>query len=345
MANNLKQRLGYAFGALTLLVASLPVQSINAAQITSRSITIGSSAPSASTTYTLTGTFPTTGTTIKSIQIQFCTTASGTCTASDLNAGSSTIGSITGLSGSWTNQSTANTLKITNGTGSTPTNPVTIPWSAVVNPTVANQSFYGRVTTYSDAAYTTPIDTGVVGLSTSNTINVTATVDEAITFCTGTSGITSSSCAGATGTNVNLGTLSDQTTGTGTSQIGISTNAGGGYAITYSGATLTSGAFTIDAMAAKTTSTTGVEQFGINLRSNTTPSVGVDPAGAGTTTPTADYNTSNQFRFLTGGASIASSASSDSFRLFTVSYIANVAGTTQTGTYSTSINYVATATF
>lgn len=143
---------------------------------------------------------------------------------------------------------------------------------------------------------------------------------------------------------MSLGTLTTSTTGSGTSQIGISTNASSGYSITVNGTTLTSGANNIDALATQTASAQGSEQFGINLRDNATPNVGADASGSGTATPTANYNTADQYRFVTGDL-VASKASPDAHRLFTVSYIANVAGDTAAGSYTSTLTYIATANF
>jgi hypothetical protein len=201
-----------------------------------------------------------------------------------------------------------------------------------------------RVTTYSDDAYTTAIDAGTVATGTVNQITVSASVDETLTFCTGTSGITTSSCAGATGSSVSLGSLTPSTTGSGTSQIGAATNAGSGYAVTVTGTTLTSGGNTITALASPTASTQGTEQFGMNLVANTTPAVGQAPDGSGTATAASGYGTANSFKFVSGDT-VASKVSSDDFRRFTVAYVANVANTTEPGAYQTALTYVCTATF
>ena len=130
--------------------------------------------------------------------------------------------------------------------------------------------------------------------------------------------------------------------------MGVGTNSVSGYSITVNGATLTCAACvgtpTITASSSQTASSIGSKQFGLNLRANTTPSVGVDPDGAGSATPTANYNTANQFRFVTGD-SVASSAAADQFRRFQVSYIANIDTATPAGTYTANMNYICTATF
>ncbi len=350
-------RAKYLLASVVLSLASLLLLApnvANAAQLTSRSLTLSTSNPAASaatTSYTFAFTTATTAT-FQSFAAQICTTASGTCTTPTGFSNSSSTFTSSTIAGTWAvSTATAGTLKATVSSGSASTTGGTaknIIFGNVQNPTTTNQTFFARMTLYSDTAYTTAVDTGTVAASTANQITVTATVDETLTFCTGTSGITNSSCAGATGTSVALGSLSPSSTNSGLSQIGVGTNGVSGYAITINGTTLTcptcSGSPTITALASQTASTTGTEQFGVNLRANTTPSVGVDPDGSGTATPTANYNTANQFRFVTADT-IASKASSDQFRRFQVSYIANIDTATEAGSYTSTMTYIATATF
>jgi hypothetical protein len=133
-------------------------------------------------------------------------------------------------------------------------------------------------------------------------------------------------------------------TASGTSVLAASTNGASGYSITVNGATLTSGANTITALGSGGTSTTGTEQFGLNLVSNTTPSVGAARSGTGTATAIANYGTANTFRFTTG-ESIASVAGPTNANTFTVSYIANIEGLTEAGVYTSNLTYIATANF
>lgn len=339
------------YGVLTaVLVLALLPASVSAAQITGRKFTLSNSNGDASAViYTFVSDALPTGTAVRSVKAEACTTASGACTtpAGFTGASSDISGQPTGLgaASSWTDDSNTGNLRITHASNVTaPSGAVGIAWTGVHNPTADNTTFYLRVTTYSDAAYSSALDSGTVAVSTAEQITVNATVDETLTFCTGTSGITNSSCAGATGNTVSLGTITPSTTGASTSQIGVSTNSSSGYAITVAGSTLTSGANNIDALAAQTGSVQGGEQFGINLRDNATPNIGTDVSGSGTATATASYNTADQFRFVTGDT-IASKGSSDAHRLFTVSYIANVAGNTPAGSYTTNLTFVATATF
>jgi hypothetical protein len=133
--------------------------------------------------------------------------------------------------------------------------------------------------------------------------------------------------------------------GTCTSVMAASTNATTGYAITVNGTTLTSGSNTITALAAQAASSTGTSQFGLNLRSNTSPAtVGADPSGGGSGSYTANYGTTNQYRFVTGD-SVASAAGATNANAFTVTYLANVPGSQAPGTYTAVMTYICTATY
>ena len=334
--------------ALTPLIGL--VSTAGAAQITSRSVTLSTSAPSATgVTYALsTAALPTT-TAVKSLQIQFCTTVSGTCTTPPgFSASSSTLATQpTGLgSGTgWTvNTATAGSLRIVNAANATASSgTVSVNWNGVVNPSTTNATFFGIITTYSDATWTTPIDTGTVALSTATQILVALTVGEALTFCAGTS-ITGQNCGTVSGSTVSLGNGSTTATASGTSVLAASTNATNGYSITVNGTTLTSGGSTITALATGTASTVGTKQFGINLVSNATPVVGTAVSGTGTGTATANYNTTNNFRFGTG-ETIASVGVPTNANAYTVSYIANIDGITPPGAYTSNLTYIATANY
>ncbi len=338
----------YGLAIAALLLASLPQAPAHAAaQLTARKATLGSSAVSpTSTTHKFDFTVATTGN-VGSIKFQYCTTPSGTCTMpSGLVSTSATLSAQTGATGfSIVNSSNGAPYITRTASSISASTAVSYTLSGVTNPSTANSTFYIRITTYASTDTTGgSTDTGVVATSTASQLSVSASVDETLTFCTGTSGITSSSCAGATGSSVDLGSLSPSTTGSATSQIGVSTNATSGYVITVNGSTLTSGSDTIAALASQTASTINTNQFGLNLRDNATPNVGSDVAGAGTATATANYNTVDQYRFVSGDQ-IASKASADNFRLFTVSYIANIAGSTPAGSYATTMTYIVTPTF
>jgi len=335
---------------LSLFSLNVSIPTASAAQITNRKITLSNSAGAATgVTYALTTDAMPTATAIRSVGVQMCTTASGACTlptgftstSSILSAQPTGLGAASG----WTvNAATAGELRIVNAANATvPSGAVAITWGTVTNPTATNTTFFARTTTYSDAAWTTPLDTGAMALSTAQQISVALAVNETLTFCTGTS-ITGQNCGTVAGSSVNLGTGSTSATASGTSVMAASTNATSGYSITVNGATLTSGANTLTALAAQTASTTGSSQFGLNLRANTTPSVGLAISGAGTGAATANYNTVDQYRFVTGD-SVASVVGPTNANTFTVSYIANIAGLTAPGNYTATMTYIATANF
>jgi len=322
------------FVSLAWLMAIVP-NNANAAIITGRTLTLGDSLGGASTTYTLTFTVTTTGTIIKSVAADICTTAEGTCTTpTGFDNSSSTISQPTNLgdASGWTvSTATSGSLRLYKTTNSTtPSGQQTLVFNTVTNPTANIDNFFARITTYSDDAYATPIDTGTVSASIADQDTVTVDISEVLTFTLDT-------------TTVNLGPLTADVTGTGTSTLTASTNAANGYSVTVSGNTLESGVNSITALAAQTASTTGTAQFGINLVNNATPNVGADPSG-GSGAGTNDYNDADLFRFVSGD-SIASTAGPSNTTTFTVSYIANVATTTAIGDYSTTLTYIVTGNF
>ena len=337
--------------SLAGLMALAP-STASAAQLTARKLTLSTSAPTASaatTTYTFDFTTGTTAT-FQSFQAQICTTASGTCTTPTGFANSSSTFTSSTLSGTWTvNTSTAGSIRATASGASSTTSGTAkqIVFGNVQNPTTTNTTFFARITLFSDTAYTTSVDTGTVAASTATQISLTGTMDETLTFCTGTS-ITGTNCGTVAGSSVDFGTFSSSSTSSGTSVMAASTNGVGGYSITINGATLTcgtcSGSPTIAALATQTASSTGTAQFGANLRDNATPNVGSDPSGSGSGTYTSNYGTADSYRFVTGD-SVASASGATNANTFTVSYIVNVPAAQAAGTYTATMTYIATATF
>lgn len=335
MSKKIAHRLLVGLGIFSFLVGTF-APTASAAQITNRSVAIGSSVASASTTYTFTFN-RVSATPIQSVSFQACTTASGTCTTpSGFSVSSSTLPSQpTGLGAAsgWTvSTATAGSLRLSNSSNSTaPSTTQTVYFGAVTNPSATNSTYFFRITTYSDASWSTPLDTGTIATSTAGQITVTATVDETLTF-------TLSSATAA------LGTLTTSGTGSATSTMTASTNAASGYAITVNGTTLTSGSNTITALSSPTASSVNNRQFGLNLVANTTPSVGSAVSGSGSGAAASGYNTSDSYKFVTGDTVASASAPTNS-NTFTVSYIANIDGSTAAGSYSTVLTYIATANF
>jgi len=335
-----------------VVLAGLVLQpfTASASQITSRSVVLGTSQGATSTSHDFTFTLPT-STTVKSIDFLYCTTASGACsTPSGLTTTTAAINGSPGNlggAGSWTvgGTPTNGRIQITNAsnTGS-PSAGSTVNFNTITNPTLSGNStvFYVRITSYSDASWSTPLDTGTVASAVTNQIQVTASVNETLDFCAFQTGTT---CAGGTGSTVALGTLSSSAATTGTSKMIAGTNASTGYTVQYTGATLT-GPSTIAATGTTgATSSTGTAQFGINAVSNSSPSVGSNPSG-GSGTASTNYATGNTFSYVASTLTqiVHATAATDD-TLYTVSYLANIPASQAAGSYSTTITYICTATF
>ncbi len=353
---NLRSKLSYKAAAILLILASfaplfLPQSALAAGQLTSRKLDLSTSAGNTSATWTFTFSV-TEATALNGITFQVCDAASGTCNipGSWTNAGSS-FSSLTyngSSQGSWALDNAAGYLRIKNNASVTSvTSPVVVTFNTVTNPNTTNATFFVRILTYSGDDYTSQVDNGVVAASTSQVISLTGTMDESLVFCTGTS-ITGTNCGTISGSSVGFGTFSSTSTKSGTSVMAASTNGIGGYSITVNGGTLTcsgcAGTPTIAALSSQTASSIGAAQFGLNLRDNATPNVGVDPSGSGSGSYSGNYGTADQYRFVSGD-SVASAAGATNANAFTVSYIVNVPGSQAAGAYSAAMTYICTATF
>ena len=160
---------------------------------------------------------------------------------------------------------------------------------------------------------------------------------------------------------VNLGTLDTSTTKTGTAVFHIRAYIDSGYSVqtVSQPPTYTSGAqsHTLTGMILGGSSI-GVEQFGINLRGNTSPATfGADPAPQPSSTyafgqAANGYNTANQYKYqagdtiaCTGTGGTCGNASGWGETIYTISYIANIALTTPAGSYSMTQDLVVVATY
>lgn len=307
------------------------------------------------------------GTNVGSIKFEYCTIASGTCTApTGLDVNGATLGANSGaISGLAMGTKTANSAILTRAAAAVTPGSVTVRLDSVVNPTTLG-TFFVRITTYSSIDATTgATDAGTVTASTAQAIELSGTMPESLIFCTGAT--VSANCATTTPGTITFNQLfSPTSTSYATSQMAASTNAGQGYVITVNGATLTSGANNIPAMAAAAAPTIGVAQFGMNLKANlitldgdngdtdfgseiAVASDAVDYKGQALT----GYNTADVYKFASGdpvansaydGASNNTLGPTNS-QVYTASYIVNVAGNTYAGTYTTTLTYICTPTF
>ncbi|MBI3956609.1 MAG: hypothetical protein HY340_01330, partial [Candidatus Kerfeldbacteria bacterium] len=118
----------------------------------------------------------------------------------------------------------------------------------------------------------------------------------------------------------------------------ITTNARSGYAITYSGATLTSGGNTIDVASIDEDSdgTPGSEQYGLSVSTD------------GNATIASGYlrDTAADFTWVASTTTtIVSETSSTATETISASYLGNISTVTEAGSYSTTVTYIASGTF
>lgn len=177
---------------------------------------------------------------------------------------------------------------------------------------------------------------------TDDTVAVTATVAQSFTFTISTSTIYFGALSigddkFASSTNP-LGDSNETIAHT----LGVSTNAPSGYTITIRGQTLTSlqnASNTITAMGSTVASSTlGTEQFGIRATSTGGTGVTIDPTYFAASSYGYDATATTSAVFATGSGATNTTT-------FSLRYVANIAGLTESGTYVANVVYVATANF
>jgi hypothetical protein len=319
-----------------------------ALNIENRSVTISTSTPSALAEYDFKLTLATLSD-VGSIQLQFCGNTpifEYSCDApTGLSTSNAALISQFGNTGFTIDQvdSNSNTIILTRTPGVVNLSSSGYDFGGIINPSVSNQTSFVRITTYSSTdASGGYIDRGAVAFSTNNNFVVGAYVPPFLNICVGVT--VTDNCSQSQGDNLDMGTLSAQTTGTATSQYAAATNDNSGYSVYVLGDTMTSGNNIIQALTNQTASRAGVPEFGINLRKNSIPDAGSDPVGDGTSLPTSSYDSANLFSFVPG-TELSNSAESTDYNLMTVTYIANVPSSQAAGVYSTTLTYLASAQF
>lgn len=231
-----------------------------AAQLTSRSITMSSSAASA-TNVSYQIKFTPSNTAIQGIVVDFCSNSpviGASCTApTGMTIGASptaTISSTTNITNAnWTEAAQDagppyTTLEYKGTAAQTPSGSevVTIDLTGVTNPSTVG-TFYARILTYStagavdsyvDATPGTHVDEGGVAISTANQVSVSGTVQETLTFCVSgkVSNLAPTSCSSTSVPALTLGhgtpqSLDASAIDTADAYSFVSTNAGSGIAI------------------------------------------------------------------------------------------------------------------
>lgn len=186
-------------------------------------------------------------------------------------------------------------------------------------------------------------DTGTitVNIIANDAVAVSGTVNQTLTFSISTSTIafgTLDSAAARYASTTTSGSASDLVAHT----LAISTNSISGYTITVKGATLTIGAGptpNITAIGATpATSAPGTEQFGIYATK----------AGGVNGTIAAPYATASSFGYdatVSTSTTFASGSTATATETYSLHYLANITATTEAGSYTASLTYVATGNF
>jgi hypothetical protein len=313
-------------------------------KLNNRSLSIGDATPGATTQYALSWAYPS-ATTIGSIRFLLCDSAviEDPCVAPSGDFSTATLFSQAGITGFSINSQTANEILLTRAPAAASTVQSSYVFNSITNPIGLPDKFFVRILTYptGDGSGGFNHASSVVN-STTAPIQINTEVPPILYFCAALT--IDLYCQNISGNQLNYGTLSPATGNYATSQFGTATNAVGGYVVTINGNTMTSGFRTISATTTPTAFTTGVGQFGLNLRANTSPAIGQDPTGLGISTVDPDYDTPDAFQFINGDT-VAAAVTGTLFDIFTVTYIVNVPPDQAAGVYSTTIAYICTAAF
>lgn len=167
-----------------------------------------------------------------------------------------------------------------------------------------------------------------------------------------------------TTSSLNLGTLSTSVATTGTGTFSVKNYTSYGYAVTVVGSAPTYAGHPLAGMGTQSQNSTGCtptcasvpgsEQFGINLRANTSPvSVGADPVPIPSSAFSLSdpnviiplpYRTANQYRFFTGDTIVSAPASSGETD-YTMAFLANISTATPGGKFTGNLQIVVTGTY
>ncbi len=338
--------LALLFAALVLFFGSVSLQ---AAPIGTRSLALSDSKLSATATHDFSIEI-TSGAVLGSIELEYCANnplVGTACTVpTGLDLTSAILSSQTGETAfAIDGTSTANRILLTR----VPVVPGVIPSPStyqlddIVNPDTAG-TYYVRLSSFATADGTgARTEEGGIAFSVVEGFNVTAYVPPFLDFCVGVS-ISGSGCSTVVGSALDMGIFDSLSSSTTASQFRAATNGQGGYNISMIGQTMTSGSNVIPNLSTPQASSPGSSQFGVNLRDNSSPNVGTNITGAGTGTPTANYNIPNQFAFNNGDVIAASSLSTE-YNTYTLSYLVNIVDSQAVGIYVTTLTFVALASF
>lgn len=282
---------------------------VHAAPLTNYQVLINNSQASATgVTYTFNWTISNDIQEIKQIDIQICTTPSGTCNApAGFSAGNEPTLASDNIAGSGrtVTSPTDNAFRVVVTTpAEQSTQTMQLTFTGVTNPSTADTTYYARTTTYSDTGTTILDGTTVAafGILSSSSISVSATVDSSFSFSVAAvsaggdlNGGSGNVDETSTATTIPFGTLTVGTDEIVAHDLSISTNAANGYQVTAShAATLIAGNPPLASGSANIDSFTG---------SNASPASWSEPNGTTASTNTGFFGyTTEDSTLCTGTA-------------------------------------------
>jgi hypothetical protein len=150
--------------------------------------------------------------------------------------------------------------------------------------------------------------------------------------------------------NINFGNFSTTVTSTATATFSVLNYTAYGYNVAIIGNTPSNGSHNLTGMNPTAASSTGTEQFGINLVANNAPTTfGANPVQVPDNTfsfgtASANYGTTDNYRYVPG-ETIATAPRSSGQTDYTISYVVNVSNLTPGGDYTGGQTLVCTGTY
>lgn len=333
--------------ALLLVLFVFAVPSTSALRFQERSLYMNSSEPGATTSYTVSFRYMSPQS-VGSVDMLLCNDPIPyhPCDApAGLDVSKATLTQQSGEVGFSILSQSANHIVLTRTSTPVVNGSSSYTFSGIVNPTDTSQAFAIRLQSHDAPDASGPqIDFGSVRGEVTTGIVLETQVPPMLIFCVAEQ--VDDNCTSTNKTYYrDMGHLSADTTLTAQSQMAVGTNASGGFAITANGIPMSAGTNVIDGLSTPTPSQPGVNQFGINLVANNTPTVGSDPEGQwANAIASPDYGTANQYKYVPGDV-VAYSPNVSLMKKFTVSYIVNSSDALKAGVYSTTITYMASGRF
>jgi hypothetical protein len=154
---------------------------------------------------------------------------------------------------------------------------------------------------------------------------------------------------------IDLGTLTESTTGTGTATFHVRTYLSGDYrVVTLSQPPTNESGAVLPAKSTLGAPSVGTAEFGMNLVDNSSPNIGANPVNIPDNSfadgeASAGYSTLNQFKYGVGDTVAHSPKTSGNQAVgrtdYTISYIANISSITAAGSYTMNHDLMVVATF